>query len=175
MRGKEFNTTTWGKPIWITPACAGKRLAPPLRTKCPLDHPRVCGEKFCACIFRVYKIGSPPRVRGKAFVAAVGVGEEGITPACAGKRYLCRSSSPRRKDHPRVCGEKRAYTVPQAIEAGSPPRVRGKARTRSRTSPRTRITPACAGKRSFLIVFQPPVHGSPPRVRGKEADLLSAP
>ena len=50
----------------ITPACAGK--SKPRRHGSPSagDHPRVCGEKSYRSRYSGSRMGSPPRVRGKA-------------------------------------------------------------------------------------------------------------
>ena len=111
----------------------------------------------------------------------------GITPAYAGKRACTTTGTTRRKDHPRVCGEKRSSSPGVSARSGSPPRMRGKD-----SSPRPgfrliRITPAYAGKSTpgTLKPSEPWDHphmcgeklrktailarelGSPPHVRGK--------
>ena len=83
-----------GKPaafLWaicakgITPAGAGKT------SRCSRvhlvigDHPRRCGENTAAAQFFNEKLGSPPQVRGKRFVACLNSCIVGITPAGAGK------------------------------------------------------------------------------------------
>ena len=73
----------------------------------------------------------------------------GITPACAGKSLLARTSSACPWDHPRVCGEKRQNLGPHTARKGSPPRVRGKVRPVENQYKRLGITPACAGKSSI--------------------------
>ena len=70
----------------ITPACAGKSCCVPRRSPRSGDHPRVCGEKAYADLFRLIFQGSPPRVRGKAPGILEFTTIKGITPACAGKR-----------------------------------------------------------------------------------------
>ena len=113
-----------------------------------------------------------------------------ITPAYAGKSFygfLRRSSC---QDHPRLCGEKRLFSVLHAYHKGSPPPMRGKASPTRKLSRLLRITPAYAGKRlSFCFPFipfkdhprlcgekssfpikQPPTSGSPPPMRGKGMD-----
>ena len=99
---------------------------------------------------------------------------------------------PFRRDHPRVCGEKRRLQHGGFQRRGSPPRMRGKAAITARRVPAARITPAYAGKSFFrLLVFHRPwdhprvcgekpgfpqvgefVSGSPPRMRGKVEFLL---
>ena len=51
--------------------------------------------------------GSPPRVRGKVFFYVAAIHGFGITPACAGKRQIWDCQKGVKKDHPRVCGEKK--------------------------------------------------------------------
>ena len=110
-----------------------------------------------------------------------------ITPACAGKSSIVPSSVLRRRDHPRLCGEKERTQRARGTQPGSPPPVRGKALcTPGRTHP-PRITPACAGKRAspsspwshagdhprlcgekvLVLCMAAPSAGSPPPVRGK--------
>ena len=55
--------------------------------------------------------------------------------------YQCYSG-----DHPRVCGEKTAFTSESELSAGSPPRMRGKAERVNVPRRFGRITPAYAGK-----------------------------
>ena len=59
---------------------AGKKVA---RTG---DHPRLCGEKFGRSTRQLYRVGSPPPMRGKVHAVPKVVFVHGITPAYAGKR-----------------------------------------------------------------------------------------
>ena len=70
------------------------------------DHPRVCGEKHHSLTTVTAKLGSPPRVRGKATMSYAESAEQRITPACAGKRNSVEIFAVMNEDHPRVCGEK---------------------------------------------------------------------
>ena len=90
----------------ITPACAGKRFRRRLSDDCTWDHPRVCGEKCWPLVWIIWLTGSPPRVRGKGGASWSSWPPAGITPACAGKRATAGTPARRRRDHPRVCGEK---------------------------------------------------------------------
>ena len=136
----------------------------------------------------VFIVGSPPPVRGKVECPICGSTEEGITPACAGKRELVNASQRRSEDHPRLCGEKCNIQNGRCNDTGSPPPVRGKAVRLTLFPPASGITPACAGKRSNeeemvsgnedhprlcgekLTVFINNINssGSPPPVRGKD-------
>ena len=86
MRGKarkfHFTTSSSG----ITPAYAGKSIWRTLRCNVTEDHPRLCGEKYCFGVRVDSSVGSPPPMRGKAFLISAIVIFFRITPAYAGKR-----------------------------------------------------------------------------------------
>ena len=170
----------------ITPACAGKRPAPPAQLPLLKDHPRVCGEKKIHEVFLTAS-GSPPHVRGKA---VGGLGPEmpfRITPAHAGKSTIKERTAPRNRDHPRTCGEKGQKVLNQRYTTGSPPHMRGKGKEIPADGWSAGITPAHAGKRqdfcgNTLKIWDHPrtcgekqfalsrfavVLGSPPHMRGK--------
>ena len=107
----------------------------------------MCGEKVMEFYKLLHLLGSPPRVRGKAFQTMFGTFITGITPACAGKRQAASMPFALAPDHPRVCGEKFIFSVRRLMLIGSPPRVRGKVRIIHYPDGDRRITPACAGKR----------------------------
>ena len=107
VRGKVLGLPCLAIRFRITPACAGKRTVPELCAYTHKDHPRVCGEKVLRVKPPVDSAGSPPRVRGKDGELVVGAASTGITPACAGKRWLYPDPRKQRRDHPRVCGEKK--------------------------------------------------------------------
>ena len=90
----------------ITPACAGKSTQYFPACSCIWDHPRVCGEKAAASSKAHKVIGSPPRMRGKATLDALGRNLFRITPAHAGKSPFSGFGKSRGGDHPRACGEK---------------------------------------------------------------------
>ena len=126
VRGKERCGRANRMSKGITPACAGKSAIPCFSWLRCWDHPRVCGEKNVKKLKTMWKVGSPPRVRGKDKVLSAFGSAFGITPACAGKsRWLFQGLAPR-QDHPRVCGEKFCCSPAKVAAAGSPPRVRGK-------------------------------------------------
>ena len=127
VRGKERRFSPMVVPPRITPACAGKSVAPARGYVDFEDHPRMCGEKTGVASCARTSSGSPPHVRGKVEQVTSALSTVRITPACAGKSWFCISVYPRIKDHPRMCGEKSkaACTIAAIL----------------------RITPACAGKR----------------------------
>ena len=147
VRGKVDAATLTLKARGITPACAGKRLLPCCFWRLHRDHPRVCGEKWCSCWSVGCCPGSPPRVRGKACGNVCDRNRHGITPACAGKRFVHGPVGVLTGDHPRVCGEKLMQMQLPGLQPGSPPRVRGKGRYHRAQYSLPGITPACAGKR----------------------------
>ena len=66
-------------------------------------------------------------MRGKELRCEIGMTQEGITPAYAGKRNACNFVIISQQDHPRLCGEK-FFLAPLVLSV-------------------IRITPAYAGKR----------------------------
>ena len=147
----------------------------------------MCGEKLRSNTRHPVPRGSPPRVRGKAGGQSSALNAPGITPACAGKSAFPLRSVRSCKDHPRVCGEKKAAVTTLFWTGGSPPRVRGKDRDIARSRHAVGITPACAGKsrrrkcpnkwakdhprvcgeKTHTFMHLSTELGSPPRVRGK--------
>ena len=136
-----------------------------------------------------WKLGSPPRRRGKDKAEHLVQDHIGITPAQAGKRcYLCASTKSS-WDHPRVGGEKAKITPRLKRCRGSPPRGRGKVVRPDVVAKAAGITPALAGKSYVFGPFRPgswdhprvggekqiggdnglDKQGSPPRGRGKGA------
>ena len=146
MRGKVLPRAVLGPASGITPAYAGKSFFMCRSAFFLQDHPRVCGEKLKIPCWIAPKVGSPPRMRGKAQQSVSTIQQVGITPAYAGKSLRCGLVFCSRWDHPRVCGEK-GLTFHQMLRpTGSPPRMRGKGRVSTHLHGRSRITPAYAGK-----------------------------
>ena len=131
----------------ITPACAGRSLHGVKLLLRNEDHPRVCGEKVRSAAGRRLFRGSPPRVRGEAYMCISVETRPRITPACAGRRRPQTGPESYRQDHPRVCGEKRMRSLISPFRAGSPPRVRGEDSIFYGPCKAHGITPACAGRR----------------------------
>ena len=148
MRGKELNTVLFIVSDGITPAYAGKRCLQCQHSPQHWDHPRICGEKLLFIRFALPRLGSPPRMRGKATVRFNCRSIERITPAYAGKSKRKCENPTQEKDHPRVCGEKLFAGRFHLPILGSPPRMRGKEVRRYKTAIASGITPAYAGKSS---------------------------
>ena len=148
MRGKVSAGATLPRLGGITPAYAGKSLLtiPKLTTR--RDHPRVCGEKAFISDSGGCWSGSPPRMRGKVHSCTMTRFSGRITPAYAGKSAQQQVQMWVVRDHPRVCGEKRASSMSQTLLLGSPPRMRGKEERQSGGCAALGITPAYAGKRN---------------------------
>ena len=126
VRGKASRLEYTTRRCRITPACAGKRGQGIARDLTDRDHPRMCGEKVRGAWLRNWRMGSPPRMRGKVPTFHPPSGAVGITPAYAGKRRLCVVAAHLGRDHPRVCGEKAPFRYCITCSSGSPPRMRGK-------------------------------------------------
>ena len=151
MRGKVQPERDVQDAARITPAYAGKRHHPEPGQSSSEDHPRVCGEKCWILSSNTPLMGSPPRMRGKAFGLVLYKVEIGIIPAYAGKRIKLRKRHSICGDHPRVCGEKSSSTSSFSPFSGSPPRVRGKGSNDRSAEPAAGITPACAGKSNKAV------------------------
>ena len=147
VRGKVGGVAVEVGADGIIPAGAGKSHPPRRRRHADRDHPRGCGEKGSSILASVSRVGSSPRVRGKALRARGQRGGAGIIPAGAGKRLARPELRVDGRDHPRGCGEKSVAKPEMAWVSGSSPRVRGKVWRRDRSTPRTGIIPAGAGKR----------------------------
>ena len=72
----------------------------------------MCGEKNGVEFRDSFKLGSPPRVRGKDAQLTLLYYPPRITPACAGKSHHICKKVPVNQDHPRVCGEKKEAAYP---------------------------------------------------------------
>ena len=167
MRGKDPRPCPAGCRVGITPAYAGK--SPLRRRSSPSgrDHPRVCGEKQGQKDSILNRLGSPPRMRGKAMAGAPQGGLAGITPAYAGKSRIRAGHWAASGDHPRVCGEKLGLAWSIAGVAGSPPRMRGKAPPLINSLTIVGITPAYAGK-SWHFIMNNKSDRDHPRVCGEK-------
>ena len=89
MRGKaEFTIDTANKQR-ITPAYAGKSWQTTKFIRLSRDHPRLCGEKYVLTITECVFTGSPPPMRGKAVPIPAIAPLPRITPAYAGKSFVC--------------------------------------------------------------------------------------
>ena len=110
----------------ITPAGAGKTTLKSIKTAQTKDHPRRCGENALGASAACRCAGSPPQVRGKLGDLTSNFIFSRITPAGAGKTFLC--------------------VVFHFVSHGSPPQVRGKLTVHTALRRSRRITPADAGK-----------------------------
>ena len=147
MRGKDHDVSFFQKRPRITPAYAGKRRRSVRLPWKPWDHPRLCGEKAWQSVRVQCRQGSPPPMRGKVKQDGSTLCRCRITPAYAGKRLRRQAPRCQSEDHPRLCGEKRMYTLLDLLPWGSPPPMRGKGSLTRYYNTFQRITPAYAGKR----------------------------
>ena len=194
MRGKDRTQVAGIFSFRITPAYAGKSQRRLVVVCFGQDHPRLCGEKSRTVFPRRNPAGSPPPMRGKVPFVIKNVVFIGITPAYAGKSCNPCQVYGRRRDHPRLCGEKPANPRLTSLMLGSPPPMRGKGTVEKDGEPWFGITPAYAGKRStpplahrakqdhprlcgekwYRCFFCWFIWGSPPPMRGKETNPTGA-
>ena len=73
------------------------------------DHPRMGGEKVVVLNLVRFYPGSPPHGRGKAHELRTLPRAIRITPAWAGKSFICEFVIVIVQDHPRMGGEKGAW------------------------------------------------------------------
>ena len=126
MRGKDLSAGQLRRTQRITPAYAGKSAQITSLSRFLWDHPRLCGEKLDHQSQLKCMAGSPPPMRGKGQRRSASESLQGITPAYAGKSGHRSTTNFRRRDHPRLCGEKPKMRVLQMKVTGSPPPMRGK-------------------------------------------------
>ena len=192
VRGKAISKSHLPTSCGITPACAGKSFLLCGGDTWFRDHPRMCGEKYAGYFVGKAGEGSPPHVRGKGFSGFPALLLDGITPACAGKSCFWLLPGPLDRDHPRMCGEKRADARARARVIGSPPRMRGKVVVLDlhqlcggitpayagkswpwqRAAWRTRDHPRVCGEKQNQAISIREEAGSPPRMRGKVSRAL---
>ena len=135
------------------------------------DHPRLCGEKGAAESICTTCLGSPPPMRGKALCLSALMQPERITPAYAGKSGTIPRCAHRKRDHPRLCGEKYGPAHSWAGGAGSPPPMRGKGPEVVSLFYGREDHPRLCGEKSEKVVTELHRAGSPPPMRGKGKNL----
>ena len=133
----------------ITPAHAGRSIGRAHACAAAKDHPRACGEKREFARFEPLNLGSPPRMRGEAGLAARHRAKSRITPAHAGRSFKQFIQSLFFQDHPRACGEKLALSAISVMAIGSPPRMRGEVSSAISKAFFIWITPAHAGRSQY--------------------------
>ena len=137
------------------------------------DHPRICGEKSALTNCLLFPLGSPPHMRGKAFLPTPAMVLSRITPAYAGKSYRERYGHHQGRDHPRICGEKSTRKRRTDSTLGSPPHMRGKVLSFVFRLNRDGITPAYAGKSHYPVLI-PEERRDHPRICGEKPDAIQA-
>ena len=127
------------------------------------------GKAVCTRFFQLGD-GITPAYAGKSDrIAKLSYAMKGSPPPMRGKVIDIRQRQAKRRDHPRLCGEKFPSPSPPTYAEGSPPPMRGKAIAAFPRHHASRITPAYAGKSGTLGIFMPGSLGSPPPMRGKGA------
>ena len=171
MRGKAVLFRMFHGGDGITPAHAGKRKPTLPAERQTRDHPRACGEKTERKLPTAAAKGSPPRMRGKAYLETSAQAFPRITPAHAGKSCVEQHKVIFGWDHPRACGEKNAHPDRSQCTRGSPPRMRGKVSLTECTSRWSGITPAHAGKSETQLQMTRS-YGDHPRACGEKTKKI---
>ena len=161
--------TSWG----ITPARAGKTGCYVIADDGKRDHPHSCGKDCSLFLVPTKGLGSPPLVRERQRADGVNGGNDGITPARAGKTIPLPSWRFARQDHPRSCGKDQFVERELQFALGSPPLVREILLIYRRLRLSGRITPARAGKTTGYAAGNVP-EGDHPRSCGKDLDVMDA-
>ena len=149
----------------ITPTRAGKTVPFFWCQRRDWDHPRSCGKDSVPMALTAVTTGSPPLVRERQRADGVNGGNDGITPARAGKTCKSGLVLSSTEDHPRSCGKDNGQRDWQIALTGSPPLVRERHAVRKTIHDKQRITPARAGKTQVPNTVLTRVQGSPPLVR----------
>ena len=113
------------KTLRITPACAGNTKPDLREQRAVRDHPRLRGEYHTPPPVSESDTGSPPLARGIHTIVPTKTVRSRITPACAGNTNIICKTVDAFQDHPRLRGEYRPTTRPNALSVGSPPLARG--------------------------------------------------
>ena len=166
-RGTAAKTFILQHSFRITPACAGNSRPCCGNTKAGGDHPRLRGEQPLQPSLWPCHRGSPPLARGTEFCACRCILQAGITPACAGNRWMSGKEAKEAGDHPRLRGEQIRAAILSGRDAGSPPLARGTVVNVGGLCDNGGITPACAGNSNtnlrICIIFW-----DHPRLRGEQ-------
>ncbi len=167
MRGTGSTTILPGSRGRFIPAHAGNRNSKMITHKKIKVHPRACGEQSAGRIWRGYRGGSSPRMRGTGRVALGGCRVARFIPAHAGNRCGGCISLLRHSVHPRACGEQGLCCCCIGPWCGSSPRMRGTAAATVIVNGSVRFIPAHAGNSALPrpLVCQPAVH---PRACGEQ-------
>ena len=127
------------------------------------------GEQPWSCLVNPLGPGSPPHARGADPHCQTIKPVEGITPACAGSRWILPGAPCDPRDHPRMRGEQSKRINTLLKSEGSPPHARGAVRYPLPPAQQYRITPACAGSRKTITITLTEDKDHP-RMRGEQRD-----
>ena len=118
-------------------------------------------------LFSSTSIGSPPPMRGKEDQSLTACICHRITPAYAGKSSGLWNREWKRKDHPRLCGEKLPTYIEAYLLSGITPAYAGKSRVIGRSDDTKKDHPRLCGEKFVGEMLRKIVEGSPPPMRGK--------
>ena len=125
VRGAQHTSDEELLKFGLIPARAGSTSGTRRWYLPPGAHPRPCGEHSLLQMRSLLHLGSSPPVRGALNSCVAGVGGAGLIPARAGSTTPADAIDPRRRAHPRPCGEHVHQLFRARDESGSSPPVRG--------------------------------------------------
>ena len=146
VRGNRPAVASFGAGHGSIPACAGEPRPTPGAASPARVYPRVCGGTATRISPAPATTGLSPRVRGNLDHAALGVGQRGSIPACAGEPQTRASRARWRRVYPRVCGGTVCQPSSTSPPTGLSPRVRGNHARGDPGPHRAGSIPACAGE-----------------------------
>ena len=106
-------------------------------------------------------------MRGKVHSVTLYRDHVGITPAYAGKSKCRDDVRTLRKDHPRLCGEKRQSHFPPEFSSRITPAYAGKRAKKSVMRSAGQDHPRLCGEKDRIAKLSYAMKGSPPPMRGK--------
>ncbi len=144
--GKECHKSVNNPHFRNIPTCVGKSGKNPEYRTNQAEHPHVCGEKNPITRKQRTKLGTSPRVWGKAQNESKLAREVRNIPTCVGKSLVCTPKFRRFAEHPHVCGEKNLISCWTTQRPGTSPRVWGKGESLYFSISMIRNIPTCVGK-----------------------------
>jgi len=91
-----------------------------------LVHPHACGDDFKVGGFRLFHLGSPPRVWGRRAASTFLRSRQRFTPTRVGTTSAYRWLTISTAVHPHACGDDESGDDCHLSDDGSPPRVWGR-------------------------------------------------
>ncbi len=166
MRGPPYQPSAPTHPSRITPAYAGTTVRKTIRDLASEDHPRLCGDHQKFLRFEQKSEGSPPLMRGPLSSSSNGIFLVRITPAYAGTTCRPDSHHLTAVDHPRLCGDHRAFRDTGGYRIGITPAYAGTTPAGPPAVAWSWDHPRLCGDHNLAVRHSAAQQGSPPLMRG---------